>query len=84
MSLDQSYITLTAEREGFEPLTYTHVVEDGIDHNFMVLQLLLQAQARHAPLIPDGRRGAGHEERLAEYGYKITSSKTQIGEPAED
>lgn len=84
MSLECSYTTVTAERSGYAPIVYTHVVEEGIDREFLALQLLLQAQARHAPLIPDGRRGANHEERLAEYGYQITSSTTQIGEPAAD
>lgn len=77
MTTNRSITTVTATREGFEPLVFSYYTDEALDRESVAFRLLQLAQDRHQ-LIPDGRRGAGREERLAEYGYVITSTSTSL------
>lgn len=77
MTAERSMTTVTAERKGCDPLVITYDAEEGMSREMIALRLLMLAQERHQ-LIPDGRRGASKEERLAEYGYVITTTSTSL------
>lgn len=67
--------SVTAVRSGHAPLQY--IVEHDGNHQpsreELAFQLVLLAQDRHTPPIPDGVAGASSERRLEEFGYRITS-----------
>lgn len=71
-----------ATREGYPPLEYAVTFENNEEptREDLAFQLVVLAQNRHSPLIPDGRRGASREERLAEFGYSITSVISTISD----
>ncbi|WP_019703413.1 hypothetical protein [Paracidovorax oryzae] len=72
----------TATRADGAMLAFSHPVEEEWTVEDVARQLLEQAQ-RSQDLIPDGRRGATRVERLAEYGFAITSVE-EMEAPAED
>lgn len=66
-----------AERDGCDSLEVFYESDESCSREHLALLLLIEAQKVH-PLIPDGRRGVNHEERLGEYRYKIVSTTSTL------
>lgn len=72
---------VTAHRDGQPPLqcVIEHDGSSQLSREEFALLLLGQAQERHT-IVPDGMRGASNEQRLAEYGYTISSITHTLAE----
>ncbi|GEM_PF-6919268 len=64
-----------ATRADGASVDFVHPEDEPLSLEEVARELVLEA-GKQQTLVPNGRRGASHLERLAEYGYTINSIET--------